>query len=113
MRAAIGLFTLCRTVAGVVPAAATNVKDSVYICPMDPNMRSNTTDKRPKCVMIMAMVAGMGDSAEFHGVVNTARFDIPVSRRSNCSGMSCFLFQTVGVKGGQSDPPRNVQTAGS
>ena len=69
MRAAIGLFTLCRAVAGLsaqdtVSAAATSVKDPVYICPMDPNMRSNTTDKRPKCVM--AMVAAIGDSAEFH-----------------------------------------------
>jgi hypothetical protein len=69
MRAAIGLFTLCHAVAGLsaqdtVPAAATNVKDPVYICPMDPNMRSNTTGKCPKCGL--ALVAGIPDSAEFH-----------------------------------------------
>ncbi len=57
MRAAIALFILCLAVAGLsaqdtAPAAAnSNVKDPVYICPMDPNMRSNTPGKCPKCGM--------------------------------------------------------------
>jgi len=69
MRATIGLFILCLAVAGLsaqdsVPSATTAAKDLVYVCPMDPNMRSNTPGKCPKCGM--AMVAGIPDSSEFH-----------------------------------------------
>jgi hypothetical protein len=76
-------------------SAATNVKDPLYICPMDPNMRSDTTDKRPTLSisihscgwrtrysvnMVFARARMYRVWVEFqrNGVVNTARFDIPV-----------------------------------
>jgi hypothetical protein len=70
MRAAIGLLIFCLAVFGqsaqspVPGTPSADVKDPVYICPMDPNMRSNTPGKCPKCGMMM--VAGIPDSAEFH-----------------------------------------------
>jgi len=69
MRSALCVLIMCLAVAGLsaqdsVPATATDIKDPVYICPMDPNMRSNAPGKCPKCGMLM--VAGIPDSAEFH-----------------------------------------------
>jgi len=69
MRAAIGLLIMCLAVVSLsaqdpVTSAGTEVKDPVYVCPMDPNMRSNKPGKCPKCGM--AMVAGIPDSSEFH-----------------------------------------------
>jgi len=86
MRAAIALFILCLAVAGLsaqdtAPAASTNVKDPVYICPMDPNMRSNTPGKCPKCGM--AMVAGIPDSAEFHLHVSATPSPIKAGKKEH------------------------------
>jgi hypothetical protein len=76
MRAATSLLIFCLAVAGQsaqTPAPGTpsaEVKDPVYVCPMDPNMRSNTPGKCPKCGMMM--VAGIPDPAEFHMHVSAA-----------------------------------------
>ena len=70
MRAATGLLIMCFVVAGISaqdssPSAAnSDIKDPVYVCPMDPNMRSHTPGNCPKCGM--KMVAGIPDSSEFH-----------------------------------------------
>jgi hypothetical protein len=89
MRAATGLLTLCLVVAGLSAqdsspkATATDVKDPVYICPMDPNMRSNTPGKCPKCGM--QMVAGIPDSAEFHLHVSALPSPIKAKRKERIS----------------------------
>ena len=88
MRAAMSLLILCLAVAGLsaqdsAPAAAANVKDPVYICPMDPNMRSNSPGKCPKCGMLM--VAGIPDSSEFHVHVSSTRSPIKAGRKERIS----------------------------
>jgi len=84
MRAAFSLLILCLAVAGLsaqdsAPAKTTDIKDPVYICPMDPNMRSNSPGKCPKCGMLM--LAGIPDSAEFHVHVTATPSPIKVGKK--------------------------------
>jgi len=85
MRATTGLLILCFVVAGLSAqdsspkAAATDIKDPVYICPMDPNMRSHNPGNCPKCGM--KMVAGIPDSAEFHLHVSAQPSPIKAKRK--------------------------------
>src|SRR5215510_1837254 len=87
MRAATGLLIFCLAVAGQLaqaPAPGTpsaEVKDPVYICPMDPNIRSNTPGKCPKCGMML--VAGIPDPAEFHMHVSAAPAPIKARQKEH------------------------------
>ena len=91
MRAEIGLFTLCRAVAGLsakdtVPAAATNVKDPVYICPKDPNMQVSTArfDIPVKLLELL-----------FRNVVLSFSDDRPPLQRSDYRQLTTFHWSTV------------------
>ena len=85
MRATLGILLMCFVVAGIAaqdspaPALNADVKDPVYICPMDPNMRSNTPGKCPKCGM--QMVAGIPESAEFHMHVSALPSPVKAKRK--------------------------------
>ena len=57
MRVAIGLLTL-------MFVAALSAQDTVYVCPMDPDVRSSTPGVCSRCGMKLA--AGIPEPAEFH-----------------------------------------------
>ncbi len=57
MRVAIGLLTL-------LFVTALLAQDTVYVCPMDPDVRSNTPGVCSRCGM--KLVAGVPDPVEFH-----------------------------------------------
>ncbi len=57
MRVAIGLLTL-------LFVAALSAQDTVYVCPMDPDVRSSTPGVCSRCGMKLA--AGVPEPAEFH-----------------------------------------------
>jgi hypothetical protein len=65
MRAALALLILTLTAAGQAPAPLPSQNPGeVYICPMDPDVRSHNPGKCARCGM--ALVAGLPDPVEYH-----------------------------------------------
>src|SRR5215831_13292951 len=89
MRAALLLFILTLVAAAQTPAPlpSQNAGD-VYICPMDPDVRSNNPGKCARCGM--ALVAGLPDPVEYH-------LDLYIAPRTSEPGQPARL--TVGLQG--------------
>src|SRR5215831_17219828 len=63
------IFTLAAAQQTPAPLPSQNAGD-VYICPMDPDVRSNNPGKCSRCGM--ALVAGLPDPVEYHLDLNVA-----------------------------------------
>ena len=63
MRTFVGLLFLLLQNPAIAPLPSQNA-GSVYICPMDPDVRSNNPGKCARCGM--ALVSGLPDPVEYH-----------------------------------------------
>ena len=84
MRAALALLVLTLAIAAgaqtPAPLPSQNAGE-VYICPMDPDVRSNNPGKCARCGM--ALVAGLPDPVEYHMDLSVAPRPIKLGQSSN------------------------------
>src|SRR5947207_15616339 len=67
----------------VIPPLPSQNAGSVYICPMDPDVRSNNPGKCARCGM--ALVAGLPDPVEYHMHLNVMPSPIKIGQPSDLS----------------------------
>jgi hypothetical protein len=78
MRALLGLLLLLQ--APIAPLPSQNAGE-VYICPMDPDVRSNSPGKCARCGM--ALVSGLPDPVEYHLHLDVAPKPVKVGQPAN------------------------------
>ena len=84
MRALLALLLFGFSAGAQAPAPqplASQNPGSVYICPMDPDVRSNSPGKCARCGM--ALVAGLPDPVEYHMHVDVTPRPIKIGQLSN------------------------------